>query len=393
MSPTTLRRLLIGAVVAVCVVIVFLAGTGTAPPPQSATTVPRTTLPWVDRTTPIDADLEPSRLAERVASLQAWLVENRGLPFLRPLDVKILHEPGREALVQELRDGKDYEWPSYSLVPPLFGVEGGPDDWWGVTTLTDAVVVPMEIADLIFSEVLINAIVPTLTDQHYHHLERMDSLFRSGLVGDEVDALRTLVWGDATFTSSGFGRTMATGEDWVPGGGGCLSPRILGFRSYWWAGSSYVCRLYAEGGWDRVNQAYADPPQSTAEILGIECSVENTPLTPIDWPVRFEASRGPLWFNLMVGGDMSRVTGWCADYQRVFGDGSLQFLVMEIWLGSPEDAVIVERETREHFAAVREAFRAGRGVESLVVRDGSWVGIASTLSTLDLCSQLPGWCP
>jgi hypothetical protein len=61
-------------------------------------------------------------------------------------------------------------------------------------------------------------------------------------------------------------------------------------------------------------------------------------------------------------------------------------MVMEIWLGTEVDARIVEEETLEFFAAAED-------IESLVVRDGSWVGIASTLSTLDLCSQLPGWCP
>ncbi|MEX1208297.1 MAG: hypothetical protein WEE36_06770 [Acidimicrobiia bacterium] len=396
MSPTTLRRLLIGAVVAVCVVIVFLAGTGTAPPPQSATTVPRTTVPWVDRTTPTDDGLEPSFLEGRVASLQSWLVENRGLPFLRPLDVKVFDEHGRDALAQELQDGKDYEWPSYGLVAPLFGVEWGPDDWWGLWALSDSVVIPIEVGDTITSENLVQSMLPSLTDQHYRHRERMDALIRSGLIGDELDALRTLVVGDASFTASGLAWELATGSEWIPAAGGCLSPRTLGFNSNWGAGNSYVCGLYVEGGWDRVNEAYADPPQSTAEILGIQCAVEDTPLTPIDWPVRFEASRGPIWLNIMLnqlGGDISGISGWCADHQRVLGDGGLQFLVMEIWLGSSDDAVIVERETREFFAAARQLVRGSRGVESLVVRDGSWVGIASTISTIDLCSQLPGWCP
>ncbi|MEX0827123.1 MAG: hypothetical protein WD184_10290 [Acidimicrobiia bacterium] len=391
MSPTTLRRLLIGAVVAVCVVIVFLSGTGTAPSPQTATTVPAsTTLPWVDRTTPTDDDLEPSLLEERVASIQSWLVENRGLPFLRPLDIKVFDEHGRDALAQELQDGKDYEWPSYGLVAPLFGVDWGPDDFWGLWAISDSVVIPIEGADTITSENLIQSMLPSLTDQHYHHRERMDALMRSGLIGDELDALRTLAAGDAVFTASGFGWELATGSEWIPAAGGCLSPRTLGFNSNWGAGNSYVCNLYVEGGWDRVNQAYSDPPRSTAEILGIECAVEDTTLTPIDWPVRFEASRGPIWLNIMLnqlGGDISGISGWCADHQRVLGDGGLQFMVMEIWLGSPDDAAIVERETREFFAAADDE------VESLVVRDGSWVGIASTLSTLNLCSQLPAWCP
>lgn len=382
--------------VAVCVVIVFLSGTGTAPPPQSATTVPRTTLPWVDRTTPTDDDLEPSLFEERVTSLQDWLVENRGLPFLRPLDIKVFDEHGRDALAQEIRDRKDYEWPAYDLVAPLFGVDWGPDDWWGLWTISDSVVIPIEVGDLVESQRLVESMLPSLTDQHFHHRERMDALMRSGRIGDELDALRTLAWGDAVFTASGFGWELATGSEWVPAAGGCLPPRTLGFNWHWGAGNAYVCRLYAEGGWNRVNEAYADPPQSTAEILGIDCAVEHTPLTPIDWPVRFEASRGPIWLSIMLnqlGGDISGISGWCADSQRVFGDGSLQFVVWEVWLGSSDDAAIVEGETREYFAAVRQAFR-GRTVESLVVRDGSWVGIASTRSiTLDLCAQLPGWCP
>jgi hypothetical protein len=87
-----------------------------------------------------------------------------------------------------------------------------------------------------------------------------------------------------------------------------------------------------------------------------------------------------------VGGDISRIGGWCADHQRVVGTALSRIMVMEIWLGTEVDARIVEEETLEFFAAAED-------IESLVVRDGSWVGIASTLSTLDLCSQLPGWCP
>lgn len=386
-----MRRLLVGAVIAVCVVIVFLFGTGTEPSPEAATTVPMsTTLPWVDRTTPSDIDPDTSALEQRVAALLPWVEENRGLPFLRPLDIKVFDEHGRDALAQEIRDSKDYEWPAYELVTPFFGVEFGPDDWWGLSTLTESLVIPIEFVEFLDSTTLVALLVPSLTNQHHHHLERMDALLRSGSVGDELDALRTLVSGDAGFIWSGFGFAMATGEDWIPAFGGCLAT--------WQAGESYVCNLYEEGGWDRVNQEYTDPPRSTAEILGIECTVEHMPLTPVDWPVRFEGSRGPLWLSNMLsqlGGDIGGIKGWCADYQRVFGDGTLQFLVMEIWLGSPEDALIVETATREHFAAVDESFSATPPrIKSLIVRDGSWVGIASTvLSDSDLCVELPSWCP
>jgi hypothetical protein len=211
------------------------------------------------------------------------------------------------------------------------------------------------------------------------------------MIGDEFDALRTLVIGDGMFTGAGYNFYLSTGREWVPAEGGCLPPRTRAFRSWWSAGEDYVCRLYEEGGWARVNQAYEDPPESTAEILGIACDAGDTPMTPMpDWPVLFEASRGPLWFSIMLGqlgGDISGISGWCADYQRVVGTALSRIMVMEIWLGSPDDALIVERETLEFFAATDEE------LESLVVRDGAWVGIASTYSLLNLCAELPAWCP
>jgi hypothetical protein len=379
-------------VVAVCVVIVFLSGTGTAPTPVAATTVPiSTTFPWVDRTTPGADDLEPSVLEQRVAALQPWLEETRGLRAPYPPAVRLLDADGRDAWEAARRDAAVIEWPDYELVYPFFG-RLGPDEWWPVWTYASGtIVVEAELTELAPSQTLVERMVPELTNWGYSHTQAMAVLLYRGMIGDEFDALRTLVIGDGMFTGAGYNFYLSTGREWVPAEGGCLPPRTRAFRSWWSAGEDYVCRLYEEGGWARVNQAYEDPPESTAEILGIACDVLDAPMTPMpDWPVLFEAPRGPLWFSMMVGGDVggdiSRIGGWCADHQRVVGTALSRIMVMEIWLGTEVDARIVEEETLEFFAAAED-------IESLVVRDGSWVGIASTLSTLDLCSQLPGWCP
>lgn len=377
------------AVIATCVVIVFLSGTGTAPSPQSATTVPSTTVPWVDRTTPNELDLRTSAIEERVAALQPWLEENRGLRAPHPPAVVLLDQAGRAQWESNRRSRLSVDWPDYDLVYPFFGLALGPDEWWqSETYATGTIVVEAEfVPEVVLSELLIRRMTTELTNWSYSHTQAGEVLLFQKLIGDEFDALRTLVVGDAAFMASGYRYYLATGREWAPAAGGCLPPRTRAFRGWWAAGEDYVCRLYEEGGWARVNAAYEDPPSSTAEILAIDCEVADTPMTPMPrWPVLFHAQRGPLWFSQVVGG-ISGIGGWCADHQRVVGSGNDRIMVMEIWLGSPDDAAIVERETLDRFAAVEDEF------DSLVVRDGSWVGLASTRSNLDLCAELSGWCP
>jgi hypothetical protein len=71
----------------------------------------------------------------------------------------------------------------------------------------------------------------------------------------------------------------------------------------------------------------------------------------------------------------------------VVGTDSARILIMDIWLGTPDDAEIIETETIDHFLTMEDP-----DLDALVVRDGTWVGIAVTRSDVDLCAELPGWC-
>lgn len=91
-------------------------------------------------------------------------------------------------------------------------------------------------------------------------------------------AALALVEGDATLVMQRYSSTLAFGEQFE-----LLDPETIaqseaglaGFPPYleqellfpYDEGLSFVCDLYARGGWDAVNRAYAEPPSTSAQIL------------------------------------------------------------------------------------------------------------------------------
>jgi hypothetical protein len=390
-NRTTVARVL--AVIVASLSISVLFWPNSAPEEAAATTTTllvNSSVPWVDRTTPVNDEFEPSEWERRVAVLEEWVVENRGLQFISPPRLEFQDQDSVLELSESIYAAIDLS--SYDLATPLFGPQdasSGID--WSVLYLHAPLVIQTELTEIVTSEYLIPRLVAELTEQHHGYREDLVRLLESGLVGDQYEALATLVIGDAFFVGSGYGFYLATGIDWEPDSG-CMQAFLVLFRSAFDAGTAYVCSLYAEGGWEAVDAAYADPPESTAEILGIACEPPaDAAMTPLPrWPVLFYAQRGPIWFNATLGptlGDISSISGWCADHQRVVGTDSARILIMDIWLGTPDDAEIIETETIDHFLTMEDP-----DLDALVVRDGTWVGIAVTRSDVDLCAELPGWC-
>lgn len=95
---------------------------------------------------------------------------------------------------------------------------------------------------------------------------------------DAILAALALVEGDATLVMQRYSSTLAFGEQFE-----LLDPETIaqaeaglaGFPPYleqellfpYDEGLSFVCDLYAEGGWEAVNRAYDEPPTTSAQIL------------------------------------------------------------------------------------------------------------------------------
>lgn len=122
---------------------------------------------------------------------------------------------------------------------------------------------------------------------------------------DSTLAATALVEGDATLTMALYSFTGAItapsalfGADLAAVGGMTRFPSYLqrGMIFPYSEGLAFVCGLYLKGGWEAVNRAYADPPETTAQILfpGRYASGEEA-VSP-----RNSASPGPGWTNREV---------------------------------------------------------------------------------------------
>ncbi|CAN5510711.1 hypothetical protein BH23ACT9_BH23ACT9_15100 [soil metagenome] len=123
-------------------------------------------------------------------------------------------------------------------------------------------------------------------------------------------------------------------------------------------GASYVCGLYAAGGWEAIDEAIANPPATTHQVMFPEAGV--TEAVAVDQPA------GPAGFDL-------------AD-RRSFGAAHLSWL-----FGAPGDDTGAALE--DPVAAV-EPWRGG---EVSLWTDGPQSAVALVLAGADLCQPVTQW--
>lgn len=133
---------------------------------------------------------------------------------------------------------------------------------------------------------------------------------------DSTLAATALVEGDATLTMALYSFTGAItapsalfGADLVAAGGATMLPWYLqrSMTFPYAEGLGFVCGLYRNGGWAAVNEAYSDPPKTTAQIL---------------FPSRYESGEGPL----DPIDSRSPGPGWTLSDVQAFGAADLLFL-------------------------------------------------------------------
>lgn len=123
---------------------------------------------------------------------------------------------------------------------------------------------------------------------------------RPGQEDADLAAL-AVVEGDATLTMQKYSTSLSLGEQLELFDPGAIAQAEAGLADMpfyleqellfpYQEGLSFVCGLYAEGGWEAVNRAYDDPPGSSAEVLFPEL-YEDRVLPPIPRPPADPAGR------------------------------------------------------------------------------------------------------
>lgn len=214
---------------------------------------------------------------------------------------------------------------------------------------------------------------------------------------DAATAQAALFEGDATVASFEYlaanpslAAAIATAP--APAGGDMLAtvPPALAISLVfpYLTGAEFVAALQAEGGWDAVNAAYADPPTSTEQVMHPERYVDRDEPTPValpdlapalgeGWELIDEDVAGELGiallladlqpgegFNAFTGEialpDAARnaAAGWDGDTYALWADGDREVLVWSTVWDRESDAVAFSRalqaQTERRFSGLYE---------------------------------------
>jgi len=167
-------------------------------------------------------------------------------------------------------------------------------------------------------------------------------------------------------------------------------------------GAQFIGQLYASGGWDAVNAAYADPPASTEQVLHPDAyidgeaplEVEGLDLWAVvgdDWAHAAETTLGEAWIEIWlagVGADAGvaerSASGWGGDWLAVAAgpDGEWALGWRIAW-----DAPIEATEFEEAYADVASALPFATRVVHVSARE-TVVLHASSAALLDQIAPL-----
>jgi hypothetical protein len=209
---------------------------------------------------------------------------------------------------------------------------------------------------------LVHELTHALTDQHFGFDERIEELDEEDRF-EELSALQAVIEGDASFTELLYVTELSTAEkieivtDALAQDTAVLdqTPRfiqdLLVFP--YLAGSDFVETLWSsDTGFDRVNDAYLDPPTTTEQIYHPEAYGNGEavqaivlPDTPLPgYEVGEEAIWGEISFRVMFEQGLGAptagraATGWGGDRYRVMWDGQ-QVVFVLVYVGdTTEDA-------------------------------------------------------
>ena len=365
--PVRPRRLLVALVALVLCACTPSASTTTAATTGSTTTSSSgestTSTETTSSTLPPGTEELPESLRAEISQLISITEEIRGLEFLSTPQVTVLtpDELSTRVVDQLLEDYVDHEvdealYRLLGLVPAdfelletilsLYGeaVAGFYDGDTSelVVTATQDEFSPLEEATIV------HELTHALTDQVLEFNDRYNQLFDDQRY-DEAAAFQGLIEGDASlaellyvqqldadaqqeFLEAAFDVDM-TVFDQVPPfmQDSLIFPYDTGF--------TFVQHLFSEGGFAAVDDAYANPPLSSEQVIWpddypgdvpLEVSLPTNELT--GYEINEDSTWGELGFHLMfdqvLGGNDGATEGWGGDSYRIYWDGTNVVLVM-----------------------------------------------------------------
>lgn len=343
-----------------------------APPPQTTSSTADTTIATAT-TLPPGTEALPESLRRQIAELIAVTEEIRGLTFQEPPKVTVV---SAEELAERVRAQVKEDLDTVEEDEALYRLLGlFPADADLLTLLLDLygeqvggyydgeigeLVVPVreETFSPLQEATLVHELTHALTDQHFEFQQRLTDLIDADSF-DEATALQALIEGDATLAEILYVQdlptarqqefleeTFGTESDVFQSAPLFLQQSLLFPYS---EGLGFVQGLFESGGFQRVDQAYGDPPLSSEQIIDPFAYGRDEPrevalpaLTLDDYELVYESTWGELGFRLMfdqvLGGDEDASAGWGGDRFGLYSNGAEVVFLLAYEGDRPDDA-------------------------------------------------------
>lgn len=322
-------------------------------------------------------------LLEQVEGIEAYVIETRGLEALNPVE-RIF--PSRQDAIDYILNLYEREYPeeiiwqltqfyiAFDLLPPdanyletylnlLSAQIGGfyePETKQMNTLLLNGEIIDDELP-LLEQIVYAHEYTHALQDQHF------DLTATQAIAGenrDHMQAVLSLIEGDATVVMNLYTQAIAAKNPFgtalqllvqgiqtntltvPPGTPPVIESELL---SAYLDGSVFVSALIDAGGWEAVNAAFADPPQSTEQILHPQKYLDGEMPQEIsladhelgdDWEIIWDNIMGEFYLREYLKTQLTRAeanraaAGWGGDNYRIFHNtesGQLAWVMVIGW--------------------------------------------------------------
>ena len=345
---------------------------GPAPEPPEAVASTTTTAPPPTSTQP------PTPLERRVAELSVFVADERELEFLRPVDVELLaDEAFVDRLLVDVEENREETDQSEQVLRALHLIEPGVDlfeafiSFYGDAVLgfydpeTDELVLRGAELNPYVETTLVHELAHALDDQHFelHRPEVNDAEDESSL------AFSSLVEGVALSVEFGYRQTLsaeeleasarAAAEFARRAGTSPIPPVVTSLVQFpYLAGPFFVGALLEEGGEERVDAAFRDPPTTSEEIQDPSVYLRgedplSVPPPPAEGPVIDEGTFGQWALTLtlqeLIDVDTAAVAadGWGGDSYVAWDIDGRTCVRMAFAMDSPSDLAQLEDAWRQ----------------------------------------------
>lgn len=390
----------------------------TAAPESTATRAPSATATAADASPTSDTGSHDPAVEADLAEIEADITEIRGLQLKEPIPSAII---SRDELYQDLlgqlaEDYSQEEADQDTTILWLLRLIDDPDldlyqlyvDLYGESVLgyydpedKRLVLVSDNSADgltALTKKTMSHELVHTLQDQYYD----IQALRPDDMPAEQAFAITALVEGDAELSSTFYVQEFMDAQEimeMITEGAGMSSTVVSSAPAYiseglyfpYQQGTEFVYALYQEGGYDRVDQAYADPPVSSEQILHPEkylgerddpAEVTLPDLTAAlgsGWEQTRTDTIGEFEFQIMfrengASSPDGAAAGWDGSTYALYENGDAALVLLgTTWdsEGDAQDCVSAYEQIFGSAFASGEVFDAGNGRFAALVHNGS----------------------